>query len=86
MYEAKKEGFLTQCLVSDVQAAAFRNNGWEVSPVEKAESKDGSDELKGLRAQADALEIKYHPNTGAEKLREKIAEAEAAKFAAAQQQ
>lgn len=38
----------------------------------------GSDELSALKAEADALEIKYHPNTGAEKLRAKIAEAKAA--------
>lgn len=81
MFEARKNGFPNQSLSNDVQAAAFRNNGWEIATIQGKVS-GGSDELTELRAEADALQIKYHPNTGAEKLREKIAEAKTAALAA----
>lgn len=46
----------------------------------------GSDELALLKSEADALEIKYHPNIGVEKLRDKVAEEKAARLAAEQNQ
>ena len=47
-----------------------------VVPEETTTAEVAVDEvMSALRAEADALEIKYHPNIGAEKLRKKIAEA-----------
>lgn len=64
MFKATK-GVRAQYLLNEVQAAAFQNNGWDVSQGE-------SDELSDLRAEADALGIMYRANTGAKKLREQI--------------
>lgn len=78
MYIVKKDE-ITRQLTSDIQVSAFTANGWEIVKGDAPENseQDVSGEISALKAEADALEIKYHPNIGAEKLREKIAEAKA---------
>ncbi|GHV09286.1 hypothetical protein FACS1894217_13210 [Clostridia bacterium] len=74
MITVKKDG-RTQVLHNDIQVAAFETNGWELVTIEKqveGNNQDDNAEITALKAEADKLGITYHPNIGAEKLRERI--------------
>lgn len=96
MITVKKNG-KTQLLHGGVQVTAFVANGWEVvggedtlptdPPADVPDATEGeTDQMSALKAEADALELKYRPNIGAEKLRERIAEEKATRIAAEQNQ